>query len=1708
MRKPSTAVIILRAAFFVAFVLSTIAGNASVSDRTLQRQGRSSHPSAGNEGIAFTTPASDIRAFQLVGWGQGWVLSQDKFLWTSSDGSEWHSIAPSNVAIENIRAAFFADVNHGWVVTTEPSSGQGSLSSAAVLHTGDGGETWSKSVLPLFDTQIPLHGGTVSVDFRDPEHGVVALQLPSSSAFSLTSVFATADGGITWHPFPAPAAGAIASISQQDAILVGGAGDDEVFITHDGGSSWKSVVVSGVQREPDFALHLILTSRHQPIIAIRDRTDSGLRLRFFDTADRGETWQEAPLQVPVTDGMMPLLSIGDSGYWRIVSQTECDRAGPCSRKSHLLSASETRVRDITPQMLSETAYHNTGSLRLEPVVQAAGSTPIRTSSLLGFDKSGAPSVAQMRTWWTQPSGFYEVGFYIGGNNYNGGNPDPAISTSWVSQVSTLGWGLMPIWVGPQSTCIIPPTPLPTKCQAAGKIWPSCYYNLITSPDSQGAADADSAILAADGLGLHAGSIIYYDLENYGPWSLSASSHCTASEFADARGAAGGLINAWVRQLHNRGYKAGVYANPQRLISDLGIPLANLADAAWVAGASSLNSNVWSQRIYQTKLNYVEPALGIMIDSDQAEGPVNYIVSPSTKFVINDAVTSGGMTVRDSPAGPANGTETAGAVGTIRNGPAYGLYGGNSYQWWLVEWPDKTGWSAEDFLNKVGQCTAGAVLAASTSGGVTTTACTPTAPNAPSALSATTISSTQINLSWTDNSSNETGFKVERKMGAGGTYAQIAAPGVNATSYQDMSVSCGTQYYYRVRATNSGIDSGYSNEANAIAVCSCTSFTINPSSMSPSSSASSQSVTITGSPSGCQGGIWNASGNGSWLTVSPSNGSGSGSTTVFWTQNPFTSSRSDSATIASRAFSVTQSGTTPPTCTSFTIDPSSSSASSAAGAQPVTISGSPTGCQGGSWNAWGNGSWLTVAPSNGNGPGSTTVFWSLNPLTSSRTDNASIAGRSYSVTQSAASGTGSGSPHPFIDVAGAAVQLHDIGVAPDGSVYVLYPTTSPTALAVVKSTDGGASWNSPVAIPNSNYTDLYHLAVDSSGVVHVVWGLSNGNTETYYSRSTNGGATFSSPIQVRTGNTYNGYRTNNSTEPVVASDGTGNVYVAYGAFTKDGGGNFVGYNVWVSQSTNGGTSFQPEFSITAISSTQKMPRKIRATPSNFYVLYMDETNYDLYLYRRNVGAASGNTGRLNTNASSVQYDGDFAVSPDEMTVYGTYSDTTGDTEGNITLCKSTDGGITWPVCRRVNDSSNRQQHTPRVGLDSLGHLHMAWADGRSNGRLQIYYAYSDDGGVTFSTNTNLSLPVTQTDFSQTHVVIDNPNSAVYVSATLNYSQVVVARLPMTPASQDTTAPVGSVIVNNGNSVTATTSVLLSLSASDAVGVVGYYVSNSSSVPSAGQSGWSPVGSTTSLFTTLNGWQVTAGDGVKTVYVWYKDAAGNVSTAASTTITLDTTPPTNGTLTAIAASGQIQLIWSGQTDSGSGLAAYKLVYANGSTAPADCSGSALATTSPYTHAGLANGQSYSYRLCTQDNAGNVSTGAAATAIPQAPAASGFYLLTPCRLIDTRNPAGPYGSPALNAGIARNVVVTGVCGIPSGVYALSVNVTATGAESNGWLTLFPGPSGTPIPYVSTINYGSGKTLANNAVVRVGTDGTINVYNSGPAAVHGIIDVNGYFK
>ena len=84
------------------------------------------------------------------------------------------------------------------------------------------------------------------------------------------------------------------------------------------------------------------------------------------------------------------------------------------------------------------------------------------------------------------------------------------------------------------------------------------------------------------------------------------------------------------------------------------------------------------------------------------------------------------------------------------------------------------------------------------------------PAAPTNLAAAAISASQINLVWTDNSSNESGFRIERSPNGVNGWSTAGTSGIDINSFSDTGLSPATTYYYRVCAYNSGGDSDYSN----------------------------------------------------------------------------------------------------------------------------------------------------------------------------------------------------------------------------------------------------------------------------------------------------------------------------------------------------------------------------------------------------------------------------------------------------------------------------------------------------------------------------------------------------------------------------------------------------------------------------------------------------------------------------------------------------------------------------------------------------------------------------------------------------------------------------------------------------------------------------------------------------------------------------------
>lgn len=99
------------------------------------------------------------------------------------------------------------------------------------------------------------------------------------------------------------------------------------------------------------------------------------------------------------------------------------------------------------------------------------------------------------------------------------------------------------------------------------------------------------------------------------------------------------------------------------------------------------------------------------------------------------------------------------------------------------------------------------------------------PLNPSELAVTSVSSTTASLAWQDNATDETGFRIERRTNATGTWSTLATLAANAVSHTDNGpFTQGSVYYYRVIATGAPGDSATSNEASFEAVAGFVEFT--------------------------------------------------------------------------------------------------------------------------------------------------------------------------------------------------------------------------------------------------------------------------------------------------------------------------------------------------------------------------------------------------------------------------------------------------------------------------------------------------------------------------------------------------------------------------------------------------------------------------------------------------------------------------------------------------------------------------------------------------------------------------------------------------------------------------------------------------------------------------------------------------------------------
>ncbi len=241
-------------------------------------------------------------------------------------------------------------------------------------------------------------------------------------------------------------------------------------------------------------------------------------------------------------------------------------------------------------------------------------------------------------------------------------------------------------------------------------------------------------------------------------------------------------------------------------------------------------------------------------------------------------------------------------------------------------------------------------------------------------------------------------------------------------------------------------------------------------------------------------------------------------------------------------------------------------------------------------------------------------------------------------------------------------------------------------------------------------------------------------------------------------------------------------------------------------------------------------------------------------------------------------------------------------------------------------------------------------------------------------------------------------------------------------------------------------------------------------------------------TLYYWQVVAHTGAATLSSPVWSFTTQVLPPAAPALSL----PANGATGVLVAP---TLVWTPSA----GATSYDVNFGT-SAAP-----SVVANTSgtSYSTGTLTASTTYYWQIAARNSAGSAASATWSFTTGTPVAGLRFIPVAPCRVADTRNPAGPFGGPSMTAASTRDFTIPGVCGIPATAQAYSLNVTVVPSGPLSFLTLWP--TGQARPLVSTLNSFGGIVVANAAIVPAGTGGAVNVYATDPTDV--ILDIDGYF-
>jgi len=374
---------------------------------------------------------------------------------------------------------------------------------------------------------------------------------------------------------------------------------------------------------------------------------------------------------------------------------------------------------------------------------------------------------------------------------------------------------------------------------------------------------------------------------------------------------------------------------------------------------------------------------------------------------------------------------------------------------------------------------------------------------------------------------------------------------------------------------------------------CT-YSIAPTGQNVAAAGGTASTTVTASEATC---AWTAVSNASWLTVDTASGTGSGPASFTAAANPTLSQRNGTVTVAGQTFTVTQAANT---CT-YTLSSTSETVAGSGATTSTTVTPSAESCD---WSAVSNESWLTIT-AGASGPGTATVLFtaSINPLALQRTGTATIAGQTFTVTQTAGGCTYSIAP------AGQTVSVN-----------------GGTASTTVTPSNASCDW---AAISNASWVTVV-TGASATGTGPASFNVApNPNTSQRSGTVTIGERTFTI---TQTGCTFsilptiqNVSASAGTTSTAVTASGTACVWTS------------VSNNPWITVTNGSGEgSGTATFTYTANSTTSQRVGTVTVAGRTFTIGQAGVCSYSITPATRNVSATAGSSSAFISTTSGCQW----------------------------------------------------------------------------------------------------------------------------------------------------------------------------------------------------------------------------------------------------------------------------------------------------------------------------------------------------------------------------------------------------------------------------------------------------------------------------------------